>query len=99
MPPDLLDSSNRLRQLVVALFVALAAAALTYYICDKLAEPESYPGGFDGGTQSRAYGFVYFTTALVGALAYGITMSVLNHFAKKRWERELLPQAKARERS
>ena len=94
-PPDLLDSSGRLRRLAIALVAGAIAGAIAFFICDSLAKPDEMVGGFDGGSQRRAYGFVYYTTGLVFAGVLAVALVIQNHLAKKAYVRELgLPKAK-----
>ena len=93
---DVMDSRGRMRRVVLAFVVGVVAAAIAFAICDRLAQPDAMPGGYDGGSKARAYGFVYYVTALVGAVGFSIALAIQNHLAKKKWRRELTPEARAR---
>ena len=97
-PPDLKDNTGRLRRLVIAMLLGGAAAGITFFICDSLAKPDEMPraGVYSAGSISRAYGFVYYTTALVGGIVFSIALAVQNHLAKKKWRAERVPTAKVR---
>ena len=96
-PPDLKDSTGRMRRIVIALLLGGAAAGITFFICDSLAKPdEMNPNAHTMGHIGRAYNFVYYTTALVGAIVFSIAIAVQNHLAKKKWQAERVPVAKAR---
>ena len=94
--PDLKDSSGRMRILVVALLAGGAAAAAAYFIADGLAKPDQMIGSHTSGSVGRATGFVWYVTAFAGAFVFAIALAVQNHFAKKKYMRELQegPRAK-----
>jgi hypothetical protein len=99
-PPDLLDSAGRMKRLVIALMIGAAAAAAAYFLADSLAHPDELRGGlYGGGQRSRGYQFVYYVTGLAGAACFTIALVVQNHFAKKKWRAEQVPQARAIDRS
>ena len=95
-PPDVLDSSGRIRRLVLALVLGMFAAGTVYGLTWGLARPDEIAGGYDGGSSSRAYQFVYYFTALAGGACFTIALVIQNRLAKRKWQRELLPNAKLR---
>ena len=96
--PDLLDSSGRMRRLVVALLAGGAAAALAYFIANAVAKPDEMAasGQHTRGSVGRAFGFVFYMTAFAGAAVFTIVLVVQNQLAKKKWRRELVPPAQVR---
>src|SRR6185295_11886169 len=96
-PPELLDSSGRMKRIIIALAIGAAAAAAAYFIADSLAKPDELPGGlYGGGQRVRGYQFVYYVTGLAGAVCFMIALAVQNHFAKKRWQADQVPRARVR---
>lgn len=97
-PPDLMDSSGRLRRLVIALLAGGAAAALGYFIADSLAKPDAMiaSGMHTPGSVGRASGFVWYVTGLAGAIVFAIVLAVQNQLANKRYREGLVPKAKLR---
>lgn len=93
-PPDLLDETGRLRRLAIALVVAGVCGAIAYMITNGLAKPDDMPGGFDGGSQRRAFGFVFYTTALVFVATFALTLAIQNHLEKRKWRHQQIPKAK-----
>ena len=92
---DLLDERGRMRRIALSFVIAVAAAALVYFICDSIAKPEAMQGGLDGGHQSRAFGFVYYMTALAFAVCFVVPLRIQKHFADKKYRESLgPPQAK-----
>jgi hypothetical protein len=88
-PPDLLDSAGRLRRLFVATFTGVAAAVAAYLASDAAVEP-------DRQLTTGGYRFVYFITALVGAISFVVTLTVQNRYAKRTWENDRVPRAEIR---
>ncbi len=93
-PPDLIDARGRLRRLVLAFVIAAACAATAYLIADGLAKPEEMPGGFDGGSKSRAFGFVFYMTGFTFAGTFALALVVQNHLAKRKARHEQIPEAR-----
>ena len=94
-PPDLLDSSGRMRRLALSFVIAVVAATGAYFIANGLAKPDEMPGGWDGGSQRRAFGFVLYVTGGAFAGVFSLALAIQNHLAKKQYVRELgLPKAK-----
>lgn len=94
-PPDLLDTQGRLRRLVIAFLVGLAAAAAAYAITDAIVDPGSAATGA-GRQMARAYSTVYYVTALAGGACFLLALVIQRHLAKRRWRRDLVPRAKIR---
>lgn len=86
-PPDLLDSSGRLKRLVLALIIGGAAATGTYLIADGLAEPERQ-------VTTGGYKFVFYVTALAGAVCFLVALAIQNKLADRRWRTGLVPRAR-----
>lgn len=92
-----MDTTGRMRRLVIALLLGGAAAALAFFICDSLAKPDDIDRGQHSMQHiSGAYKFVYYVTALAGAIVFSIAIAVQNHLAKKKWQSERVPTAKVR---
>lgn len=94
-PPDIRDSTGRLRRLVLAFVLGVVAASIAYVLLVNLAQPDSEPGGL-GGQRGRAWKFVYYFTAVAGAGVFAIALVVQNVLAKKRWRAEQVAPARAR---
>lgn len=93
--PDILERGRQLRQLVLALIIGAAAGAIAYLVADGLAQPETMHGGYDGGHQARAFGFVFYVTAFFGAGAFITTLAVAQYLAKRKDQRQGgLPEAR-----
>jgi len=85
-PPDLMDSTGRLRRLAVAFVCGVVAAAITYKITDGMAHPETTVGEI----QARgAFKFVGYMTGLVGGAVFTIALVIQNHLAKKAYRASL----------
>jgi bacteriorhodopsin len=85
--PDVMDSSGRMKRLIIGLIAGVTAAAIAYFVSDSMAKPT--PGPSAGGAYSHgAYKFVYYMTALAGGAVFIITTVVLETRAKKQWKRE-----------
>lgn len=92
-PPDLLDYSGRLRRIVIALMVGIAAGVVAYVICDGLAHPDQMSGVYDGGSRNRAYKFVFYFTGVAAVVGTTGTLAILNYVAKRRARAESMPKA------
>ena len=94
--PDVMDRQGRTRRTVLALVVGVVVAGVAFMICDHLAKPDDMvrDGVYTVGHVERAYSFVYYTTALAGALAFSITLAIGNRLAKKKWQAERVAPAK-----
>jgi hypothetical protein len=86
-PPDVMDSTGRMRRLAIAFVLGVVTAAITYTVCDQLSTP-------DAQATTGAYKFVFYMTALVGAGVFGATLAILNHREKKRWREQLTASAR-----
>lgn len=86
-PPDLLDSGGRLRRLVLAVIVGAAAATAAYALSTSLAEPtkQATTGG---------YKFVFYVTALAGAVSFLVTLAIQNKLADRKYRANLVPRAR-----
>lgn len=93
-PPDVIDARGRMRRLVLAFVIASVVGAIAYVVADGLAKPDAMPGGFDGGSQSRAFGFVFYVTGFAFAGSFALALVIQNHFAKRKWQHEQIPKAK-----
>ncbi len=92
-----MDRDGRVRQLVLSLIAGATVAAITYFICDHLAKPDDMvrDGVYTMGHVGRAYGFVYYTTALFGAFAFAVALSLTGYLAKRKWRKQKdLPPAR-----
>ena len=88
-----------MRRLVLALLVGAACAAIAYVVAYRLAgadyESGSYSGPMGRGGSGGAGKFIFFTTALFGAVGFVLTLGIQNNLAKKKWLRDRdLPRAK-----
>jgi len=84
--PDVMDSSGRMKRLIIGLIAGATAAAIAYFISDSMAKPA--PGPSVSAYSHGAYKFVYYMTALAGGAIFIITTVVLEARAKKQWKRE-----------
>ncbi len=91
-PPDLLDSTGRMRRLVLSFVLGVVAASIAFVICDRMAEPDKLLA--TGHYARGAYKFVYYMTTLAGAAVFAIALAVQNHLAKKAYRASLTPQAR-----
>ena len=86
-PPDLMDQGGRARRLFLALLVGAAVGTGTYVYTYRLADP-------DHQSTYGGYKFVYFMTAFFGAVAFILTIGILNKRADKKYKDALLAKAK-----
>jgi hypothetical protein len=92
-PPDVMDSTGRLRRLALAFVLGVVAAAIAYTISDRMAEPDQLAA--TGHYARGAYKFVYYITAMAGGVVFMIALAAQNHLAKKAYRASLdLPSAK-----
>lgn len=86
--PDVMDSSGRLKRIIIALIAGAAAAAIAYAICAQMVATDPGPH-YGEGTYSRGgYKFIGYMTALAGGAVFLITGGILEARAKKQWMRE-----------
>jgi hypothetical protein len=90
--PDVMDSTGRMRRLVIALLLGAAAAAAAYFVTKQMAEPDTLVA--QGRYSRGAYKFVYYMTALFGALVFAAALAIQNRIAKKKWREELVAKAR-----
>ena len=96
-PPDLIDSSGRMRRLALAFVIGVVVGGIAYLIANGLAKPDEMPNVMDGGSKRRAFGFVFYMTGFAFASAFGISLAVLNALEKKRYRKSLsIPHAQVR---
>jgi hypothetical protein len=96
-PPDLIDTRGRMRRLVLSFVIAVVCATIAYLVSNGLAKPDEMPGGFDGGSKSRAFGFVGYMTGIAFAASFAISLAIQNALEKRRYVKSLgVPQAKVR---
>lgn len=96
-PPDLLDSSGRMRRLVIALLLAGAAAGLGYFVADRLAQPDAMiAAGKTAGSVARASQFVFYVAGLAGIVVFLTALAILNKLADRKYRAGLVPRALAR---
>ncbi len=96
-PPDLIDSTGRMRRLALSFVIACVCGAIAYFVADSLATPEQMPGGFDGGSKSRAFGFVGYMTGIAFAVSFAISLAIQNKLEKRRYVESLrVPKAQLR---
>jgi hypothetical protein len=94
-PPDLIDSGGRMRRLVISFVIAVVVASIVYLITNGLAKPDEMPGGMDGGSQRRAFGFVFYMTGIAFAASLAGSLAILKMFANRRYKQSLAgPSAK-----
>lgn len=95
--PDVKDDAGRMRRIVLSFVIGAVVASIAYMIANGLAKPEEMPGGFDGGSKRRAFGFVFYMTGIAFAASFGVSLAIQNHLEKKRYLKSLsLPSAKLR---
>jgi hypothetical protein len=82
-----MDRAGRFRRLVLSLIVGVAAGSAVYGVAYAAADPErqATTGGFK---------FVFYVTALVGAVAFLVTLKLANWRADKKYSEQLHPQAR-----
>jgi hypothetical protein len=51
-------------------------------------------GVYSAGHTARAYKFVFYFTALAGAIAFSITLAIATRIADKRWREAQVARAK-----
>ena len=86
-----------MRRLVLSFVIGAVCAAIAYAIANGLARPDEMPGGFDGGSRRRAFGFVGYMTAIAFVATFSLALAIQNHLEKKRYRKSLdLPTAKLR---
>ena len=85
--PDLMDQGGRAKRLFLALLVGAAVGTGTYLYTWRLADPD-HQATYGG------YKFVYFMTAFFGAVAFILTIGILNKRADKKYKDALVAKAK-----
>lgn len=85
-----MDTSGRMRRLVLALIIGSAAAAVAYFVANSLATPDSAKGSYQTG---GAYRFVFYMTAFAGALTFAIALLIQNKLADMRYRQGLVAKA------
>jgi len=83
-PPDLLDSTGRLRRFAVSLVLSSVVAALVYALCTQLSEP-------DRQATTGGYKFVFYMTALAFAVVFAVSLKIQTHLADKKYRESLGP--------
>jgi hypothetical protein len=95
--PDLKDNSGRLRRIVLSLLVASGAAALAYFVADRLAEPDAMvAAGKTPGSVARASQFVFYVAGLAGIVVFLVALTIQNKRADRKYRENLVPRAKVR---
>jgi hypothetical protein len=95
--PDVMDRAGRLRRLVVALIVGITVGSLAFGALYALARPDEVAAAHHFPAPSYTSGpwkFVGYFTFGAGFGAFIATLAVLNHFARRRSERERVPTAR-----
>lgn len=83
-----IEGPSPLKQLGASLLVGVAAAVITYMVTDAMAKPAETVGAY----QSRgAYRFVFYMTALVGGVAFIVTMTIYKKLADRKYAASLGP--------
>ena len=96
-PDDLRDQGGRARRLAIAFFVGAIVAVAAYFLANQLADPNAtlrVNGVYSTIHDENAVKFIGATTGLGGALAFSITLAILNARAAKRWRERRIPPAK-----
>lgn len=88
-----MDSSGRMRRLVVAVLLGVAAAALGYFIAETMARPDSMGANHTFDSVGRATGFVFYVAAFAGAIMFGAALAVQNKLADKKYRNGLVAKA------
>ena len=86
--PDVMDSSGRLKRIIIALIAGVTAAAIAYVICDQMVASDPGPHYTEGTYSRGGYKFIGYMTALAGGVVFLITGGILEARAKKQWMRE-----------
>ena len=95
--PDLMDNSGRLRRLVIALLLAGAAAALGYFVADRLAQPDAMiAAGKTAGSVARASQFVFYVAGLAGIVVFLVALTIQNKIADRKYRESLVARAEVR---
>lgn len=81
---------------MIAVAVGAIAAVAAYFLATNLVEPEVLrnDGVYSSVHDRNAWRFIFSTTGLGGALAFSITLAILNARAATRWRARRVPQAK-----
>ena len=96
-PPDLKDSTGRMRRIVISLLVAGAAALVAYPIATKLVKPETEaPTMYVSSRQMDGGTFVVYVTLIVFASVLAGALALQNYLAKRKWREDMVPRAKVR---
>lgn len=96
-PDDLRDTGGRARRLAIALLVGAVVAVAAYFLANQLADPDDSlraNGAYSTLHNSNTMKFIGATTGLAGALAFSVTLAILNAQAAKRWRARRIPPAK-----
>jgi len=96
-PDDLRDTGGRARRLAIALFVGAVVAVAAYFLANQLADPNDSlrtNGVYSSVHDANTVKFIAATTGLSGALAFSVTLAILNAQAAKRWRARRIPPAK-----
>lgn len=95
--PDLKDNSGRLRRLALALLLGAAAAAVGYFVADRLAQPDTMiAAGKTPGSVARASQFVFYVAGFAGAAVFLVALTIQNKLADRKYRANLVPRAKVR---
>jgi hypothetical protein len=88
-----MDQSGRARRIVLALVIGAAVGTAAYYICYALSRPDEYHNTIIVARQGP-WRFIWYMTALVGMVAFTVTLMIANRFADKKYEASLVARAK-----
>jgi hypothetical protein len=96
-PPDLLDTTGRLRRLVIALLVGGACGGVGYAIANALVEPERRDRvARVVSRQMSAGAFVLWVALIAGVASFAVALAVQTVLAKRKWKAEQMPRATVR---
>lgn len=92
-PPDLRDSTGRMRRIVISLLIGIAGAALGYVIASRTVD--TTPDGADRFGKAMSAGtFVIWVSLAAAVASFAIALVVQNHLAKKATRAERVPPAR-----
>jgi MFS family permease len=94
--PDVMDRAGRKRRLVLSFVVGAICAGAAFAIAHAVIPAADFDKPFEYFTRNMsAGGFVVWLTAITFGLAFVVTLAATSAVAKRKWQRERVPEAKA----